>query len=473
MVKILIVEDEEDFFENVQKVIDENGLNCEVTWARSKETAISEAQRQFFDLTILDQKIPTVDGALDAHVDHGRAVWDSIFECSPGMPVLILTALSADDIIDTVVRRNENQRIWGGEEKFPTVDHLRKADFDRLPTKIISYAHAIQALKDVEFQLPAGLELEEQHKRLCALLARRIRGVRCDVRRLSGGLSGSAVYRVMVFDKNGARIQNAVLKVGSKQMVEIERNNLQLMDRLAAAATPRFLETLYFGAKDAAAIAYQLADGYEQNVFDLLDGYHVDLPRVLQGITNQRQNWVNATSERRTTVGDIRKLILSDESVEKIVKSYGLDWIGGFEAREVQVHWGCIHGDFHGENILLNEELVPVFIDYGDVKEGPTALDWMTLEYSALFHPGAPAIEGAVIDRIRPDKWGSVEEYCGIPSLKVFISECRKRAQDEGLYQRELVASAYSYVLRQLKYTDTDKGLAVALLEGLRATFDE
>ena len=473
MVKILIVEDEEDFFESIQKVFDENGLDCEITWARSKETAISEAERQFFDLTILDQKIPTLDGALDAHVDHGRAAWDTMFECSPGMPVLILTALSADDIIDTVVRRNENQRIWGGEEKFPTVDHLRKVDFDRFPTKIIAYANAVQALKDVEFQLPAGLELEEQHKRLCALFARRIKGVRCDVRRLSGGLSGSAVYRVMVFDNNGARIQNAVLKIGSKQMVETERSNLQLMDRLAAVATPRFLETLYYGAKNMAAIAYQLADGYEQNVFDLLDERHDDLPKALQCITDQRQNWVNATSERRATVGEIRRLVLSDESVETIVQDYELVWIGGFEAREIQVHWGCIHGDFHGENILLNEELVPVFIDYGDVKEGPTALDWMTLENSTFFHPSAPGFEQAVIDSVRPEKWASVEEYCCIESLGVFISECRKRAEVEGLYKRELVASAYSYVLRQLKYPDTDKELAVALLEGLRATFDE
>ncbi len=473
MARFLIVEDEEVFFDSIQEAIHETGFDCEITWARSKDTAILEAERQFFDLTILDQKIPTIDGALDAHVDHGRAVWDAIFECSPGMPVLILTALSADDMIDTVVRRNENQRIWGGSKKFPTVDHLRKSDFDRFPAKIKAYITAVEALRDVELQLPTGFEFEEQHRRLCALFARRIGGVRCEVRRLSGGLSGSAVYRVMVFDTNGARIQNAVLKIGSKQMVQIERENLQLMDRLTAAATPRFLETLYFGAKDAAAIAYQLADGYERNAFDVLGGRHDALPKALRGITEQRQNWVAATSEKRVTVADIRRLVLSDENVETIISKFGLDWIKGFEARETQVHWGCIHGDLHGENILLNDELVPVFIDYGDVKEGPIALDWMTLEFSTLFHPGAPSFEVTTTERVKPERWGDAEGYCELPNLKTFVSECRKCAQDEGLYQRELVASGYSYVLRQLKYEDSDKELAIALLERLRTIFDE
>ncbi|MEH6478216.1 MAG: response regulator, partial [Sneathiella sp.] len=270
MAKLLIVEDEEDFFRNIQQACLEADATCEITWARSRDAALSEASNTFFDLAVLDQKIPSIDDALDADVSHGRAVWDELYSSSPGMPILILTALSADDIISTVVRRCKNQRIWGGNSKFPSVDHLGKKHFDQFPARIGAYTVAIEALRDVEVLTDNHTQLDDQERRLCQVFVTRSQGVRCEVRTLSGGLSGSPVYHLYVFDANGQKIQNAVLKIGAKEMVEIENENLRLINRLPASASPRLLESLYFGGKDLAAIAYQLADGCDRNVFDLV-----------------------------------------------------------------------------------------------------------------------------------------------------------------------------------------------------------
>ncbi|MCG7630591.1 phosphotransferase [Epibacterium sp. MM17-32] len=473
MVRILLVEDEEDFFEQVRDVCLDVDPQCEILWAKSRDSAYQLISDDLFDLTVLDQKIPTMDGALDAHVDHGRAVWDELHRIASGTPVLIHTALSADDIIKTIVRRTREQRIWGCDKKFPTVDHLRKEDFDKLPSLLSDYFQSIRGLMDIEHSVSDGSNLDEQEFRLIKIFVRRIGGVRCRITKLSGGLSGSAVYHVDVFDASGQKIQNAVLKIGSHEMVETEQGNLGLINRLPASASPRFLEVLNFGAKDTAAIAYQLADGYGQNAFSILSESPERLEEVLKGINNQRKPWVEGSIETRITVGDLRRTVLDDDTARQLFEEHSLNWAAGFEARELQVHWGCIHGDLHGENVLFCDEGGdPVFIDYGDVKEGPMALDWMTLESSILFHPGASVIGVEPGKRVNPKEWASNEKYSSLENVANYSALCRSFAESEGLHRRELVAATYAYVLCQLKYKDTDKELATSLLNAVHSAFD-
>jgi hypothetical protein len=47
-----------------------------------------------------------------------------------------------------------------------------------------------------------------------------------------------------------------------------------------------------------------------------------------------------------------------------------------------------------------------------------------------------------------------------------FIAACRERANGEAASPEEVVAVAYAYGVRQLKYEDTDKTLARALIRG-------
>ena len=50
-----------------------------------------------------------------------------------------------------------------------------------------------------------------------------------------------------------------------------------------------------------------------------------------------------------------------------------------------------------------------------------------------------------------------------------FIRTCREWAEEIAAGRREIAACAYTYLLRQLKYDDTNKARILALLEGARA----
>jgi hypothetical protein len=68
--------------------------------------------------------------------------------------------------------------------------------------------------------------------------------------------------------------------------------------------------------------------------------------------------------------------------------------------------------------------------------------------------------------------WGELDSYVyGCPA-EAFVRECRAWAERSGAGPREVAATAYSYLLRQLKYDGTDKVLALALLSGVREFFD-
>ena len=102
---------------------------------------------------------------------------------------------------------------------------------------------------------------------------------------------------------------------------------------------------------------------------------------------------------------------------------------------------------------------------------GQPAVNPVMLELSLLFHPqrldmgGWPSIEQA-------RQWGSLEAYLdGCPAAE-FIRECRGWAARVSAGNREIAASAYSYLVRQLKYDDTNKDLALALLQGVKSFYD-
>jgi hypothetical protein len=68
--------------------------------------------------------------------------------------------------------------------------------------------------------------------------------------------------------------------------------------------------------------------------------------------------------------------------------------------------------------------------------------------------------------------WGNLDHYLDGCPASHFIRECRGWAHIIAAGKREIAASAYSYLIRQLKYSDTDKEVALALLNSVKAFFD-
>lgn len=134
---------------------------------------------------------------------------------------------------------------------------------------------------------------------------------------------------------------------------------------------------------------------------------------------------------------------------------------------------GVSHGDLHGCNILVAATGKTNLVDYGEVGDGPASLDPVTLELSLLFHPNAPGAAGPWPTAEQATAWGDLAAYLHGCPFSQFVRECRAWALRVAAGKREVAASAYSYLVRQLNYRDTNKERALALLDGVRSFYDE
>jgi CheY-like chemotaxis protein len=469
---VLIVEDEADFIDELRQIFDELPGSKDIKVARSRNAAFDLLTSDFFDLIVLDLNIPTIDDALDANPEHGHAVFARARSVAPGTPVFVLTGSPAEDFIPAMLRQQQQVDVWSEGKKVGTIDFLKKSNVDKCPARLEPIVTAVNGLSDVELDR-GGVNLELQDDRLVRIFVKRFGGTRCLISRLGGGLSTAKVLRLRVTDSRGTRILDAVAKLGSPDDVRDEGDRFDsLVARLDPAATPRKLATLDFGAGALAGIFYGLAEGFDSSAFDMARHRDGQSSRVIKSIEAATRRWTKGVSETRRTIREIRQSMLSDDDLNGVLQKYPINWAVDFEASQIQTRWACIHGDLHGSNVLISTNgLSAVLIDYGDVRDGPASLDPVTLELSLLFHPqGLGTDEWPSLERAR--QWGSIGDYLeGCPAAE-FIHECREWAGRVAAGNREIAASAYSYLIRQLKYDDTNKDLALALLQGVKSFYD-
>jgi CheY-like chemotaxis protein len=464
---VLLVEDDVGFVEDLKLVFGDLSYSFDLKVAGSRDRALALLREEFFDLVVLDLQIPTVDGALDAKPEHGHAVFAHAQESVPGTPIIVLTGSSADNFIGRMLEQQRKADIWGEGKSGGTIRFIRKFEFDEMPKQLCPIASAVEALDDVELNL-GGINLSIQEDRLIRIFVRSVNGIRCIVQQLRGGLSGAKVVRLKVTDKFGARVYDAVAKLGQPKEVRDEDNRFRnWVTRLPSDATPRWLGTRDCGAGNLAGIFFALAAGHEFTAFDAAVGLVRTEHKVIGHIETAVAHWREDVPEQSMTIRDVRRRMLNDAALAEVRDLYDIDWSDSFENRKVQVRWGCIHGDMHGGNVLITREGKASLIDYGDVGPGPLSADPITLEFSLLFHPQHPDLKGwPSADRAR--QWSNLDAYLEGCLAAEFIRDCRSWAERVA-GQREVAVSACSYLMRQLKYDDSDKDLALALFAGTRA----
>lgn len=468
---VLIVEDDDDFVDELRQIISGLPGTSDVRVARSRNEAYKMLEEGFLDLAILDLKIPTVSGALDADPEHGHAVFHRIRNRAPGAPIFVLTGSPAEDFVAELLENQQQIDIWSEGRKTGTILFLKKYDIDKCPEKLAPIAQAIEHLSDVELAR-VHIELNLAEDRLIRIFAKKFQCARCVVSRLGGGLSSARVIRLRITDSQGVQVHDAVAKLSTPAEVRREGECYDnYVTRLEPAATPRKIAVLEFGAHNLAGIFFGLADGFDESAFDVARSFPERSELVVRTVESATKRWIDGVPETRRSIKQIRQRLLSDESLTKIQCEFDLNWIQDFEAREIQVRWACSHGDLHGCNILASDSGTTL-IDYGDVSDGPASLDPITLELSLLFHPDAPDTAGQwpTIEQARA--WGNLDAYLPGCPFSLFIRPCRDWALHVAAGNREMAASAYSYLVRQLKYKDTDKDLALALLDGVRSFYE-
>ena len=473
-IRLLLVEDDPNFLEIAQAILADHGPELQVRVAASRDSAISALTDECFDYIVLDLKLPPGDKMLDVDVEHGRFVFESTQELAPGTPVLILTGSSAEGFIPDFLARSTQVDIWGDGTMMPTVSFLKKSDVDRLSGLLSPVLRSLREVRDIEVRGNGGpLNLTWEQDRLVRIFVRRLGGVSCTLFKISGGLSGAEVFRVTIANAHGAQILNSIMKIGSPSMVagEVSRYN-RFAQNLTEAATARLIEDVRFGGGRYAAVTYRLAETFTRSVLDLARSDPRAADAVVAQVSELLRPWRAGAPESRKTVGEIRSRVLNDDKAARLIQEYNLAWATVLERRYVQTRWCCVHGDLHGANILIDAQNTPILIDYGDMGEGPTALDWVTLELSLLFHPSGPARGGAWPDANACRAWGDRREYARTSPFADVVTACRTASDEACAGQREVAAAAYGYLLRQLSYDDTNKAQALALLEGVRELFE-
>lgn len=474
MAFILIVEDDQTFINALTLKLTGLSNRIQVSVARSRDSAIAQLAGGYFDLIVLDLKIPTVDDRPDADVTHGHAVFAKSQELAPGTAIFVLTGSPAEDFIPALLQRAQQVDVWGEGRRIKTVDFLPKHRFDKFSEMLAPIVEAISSLSDIEFKGEADLSLSQAQDRLIRIFTRRRGGARCAISRVSSGLSGAEVLRLRITDEAGAPRDLAIAKIGTHDQIREETEHFDRhVSRLEPEATPRKLDVLEYGAKNLAGVFYSLAAGFDRSFFDLVKENDVGTSDAVKKVEMLTKKWRDGVGESRVSARDVRRRLLDDITFHQLIVAHGLDWARDLENRQMQVRWCCVHGDLHGLNVLVDADNKCVLIDYGDIADGPASLDPITLEFSVLCHSVGPLVASPWPQADRALQWGDLGNYlqdCPCPN---FVRECRAWAKRVAVGDRELAVTACFYLIRQLKYGDTNKKRILNLLAGVKVLVDQ
>ena len=180
---VLLVEDESDFIDELRQIFSELTASAKIQIARSRALARDRLAREFFDLIVLDLKIPTIDGALDADPEHGHAVFARAQTLAPGTPIFVLTGSPVEDFIQPMLGRHQQVDIWGQGQKVGNLTFLPKYKFDQCPQLLRPIVAGITGLSDIELNR-VDCELSVPHDRLVRIFVRSVREhlARCSAR---------------------------------------------------------------------------------------------------------------------------------------------------------------------------------------------------------------------------------------------------------------------------------------------------
>lgn len=466
---VLIVEDDDNYVTEILNILKGLDAPYRVVVAKNRDDALVRLDSEFFDFVIIDLKIPTGDNTLDLNPKHGKAIFHHARRVTPGTKLLVLTSSPSDDFIADLLTQKHDADVWAEGAKIDTVEFLRKIDIDRAPDRIGKVLNAIHALGEVELDLSA-VNLDIGEDRLVRIFAKRFGAMRGVVSKIGGGRSGAKTLRLQLFDSDGAPLREVVAKLATLERVQDEDQRYEAhIALLDGAVTPRKMAMLEFGAGPIAGVFYQLAQGHDDSLFAILAKEDARAGAAVAATAAALNHWSAGKPESRRTVKEVRQCWVGDDKAAELQATYGLDWAADFEARELQMRWCCVHGDLHGENILVDSDNKIMIIDYGDVEHSAASYDAISLELSAVLQQNE-TISAAwpTVDLCR--QWHDLDAYLADCPKPEFVRACRNWALRVAAGRREVAACAYTYLLRQLKYADTDKDRILALLEGVCAS---
>lgn len=264
----------------------------------------------------------------------------------------------------------------------------------------------------VRVALPEGQALDDEERRLVEHLFRDCREVRAEP--LSGGFSGSRVFRATAVDRQGLEQVPYVVKLDTHERIARERVGVESVEGLLGAASPRLVD--YVDLETRGAIKYQFATMHGGDVRTLQKALRAagtpdEARRLLTNVATrvlarlyqrpQREDLqlfsyygfgpqyapstlrrVSALAESES--GDVLRVSGLAGVLPHPRRVYGrLARFLADEPRETAVTW--IHGDLNLANLLLDESGNVWMIDYFWTRTGHALQDLAKLENDLKF----------------------------------------------------------------------------------------
>lgn len=420
-------------------------------------------EKNEYDVILCDLALPSDGRQIDPDTAEGLRLIQLMGEQSRGTPVIIISAHADLHMATNFLDASRVGDLYGTQVAEPLVRFFPKEDLPDCVAAVRAHIAKTEAL-DSFVLTRSGVDLSLSEERALRIYGRRQGAVSAVVEPFDSGLSAAKTLKVSLVDSDGADAGCVVAKLGDLRRVtrEAERST-QVAPRLPVGLGAVVLYVVQAGAGCRGALIYQFADEYSSTLFGLLaEGNDKGAVKVVARLRERiLEKWLKNAPEIVNGLAEVRRRSVSDAELRNAEVS-----IPEERDIEVNVRKALSHGDLHGFNILVRDDGEPTLIDYGEVRVGNAALDPITLELSALFHPaftgqtaGWPTVEQGAA-------WFDLDTYCFGSPFEGFVRACREWAGLASAGPEEILATAYSYSIRQAKYQEQTSELAMAIAMG-------
>jgi hypothetical protein len=468
-VNILHVEDDVAWFNDaVRPELAGIGIT-NVLHAKSYIEAVQLLGQNPIDYVVLDLAIPYENLSEAADLSHGLNLGGYIKSNFPGTPILILTGQSTEEAVEQFVEDKNPTIFWDGKER-DLVKIRKKRRLPEVVDLLEKAAADLAVIERIELNLTDGLQLDTNQQRIIKLFCKHHDGLAATVTSLDSGLSSSRVVCVELINDKGKPFHFALAKIDDYESVNLEHQNFTShIQKLPVGSFPNLLNQYSAGSGMTKGIFFQFASKYTSDYFGCLIESDDKALGILQKTKPYFDNWLQGKDVKSTSVGDIRKLLCSDEKLVRVQKYLSHIDIEQFESKMLQANFNVQHADLHGKNILVSADLIPLIIDYGDVKIATSVLDAVTLELSLFFHPDIKDRVPANLDIA--SNWFNDKKCTELSPFPKSADFLRLWALESAFLKRDYVATVYAYSVRQLTYDGTNKEFAAKLIESAVAAF--
>lgn len=420
-------------------------------------------ERNEYDVILCDLALPADGRQVDPDTAEGMRLIQLMGEQSRGTPVIIISAHADLHMATNFLDASRVGDLYGTQVDEPLVRFFPKED---LPDCIEAVQAHIAKTETLDAFVLTGqdVDLSLSEERALKIYGRRQGAGSAMVEPFDSGLSAAKTLKVSLVEPDGADAGCVVAKLGDLRRVirEAERS-AQAAPRLPVGLGAVALYVVQAGAGRRGALIYQFADEYTSTLFGLLAaGDDSGAARVVTRLRERIvDKWLKNAPEIVNGLSEVRRRSVSDAELRNAGVAIP-------EERDVEVNVtkALSHGDLHGFNVLVRGDGEPTLIDYGEVRLGNAALDPVTLELSILYHPAFAGRTGSWPSVDQGRVWFDLDAYCEGSPVEEFVRSCRAWAVEASAGDEEMLATAYSYSIRQAKYQEESSELAMAIALG-------